>query len=83
MHCDGEVLDDTLWNTVESNAVAILPCPFTTSKFYIVTTCNYVILLVGQLETQTRLCQNNGLWSDVDNYGCPSQEIAKLWEDVS
>ena len=46
-------------------------------------TLQSIILLLGRLEMQTRLCQNNGLWSDVDTSACPSQEIVKLWEDVS
>lgn len=41
------------------------------------------VTTVGRLEMQTRLCQSNGLWSNVDNSACPSQEIVKLWEDVS
>jgi len=40
-------------------------------------------MLLGRFEMQTRLCQNNGLWGAIDLSDCPSQEIVKLWKDVS
>ena len=47
--------------------------------------CNNVTIsfLLGRLEMQSRLCQSNGVWSDVENSSCPSPEIVRLWEDVS
>lgn len=32
---------------------------------------------------QSRLCQNDGVWSNVENSTCPSQGIVMLWEIVS
>lgn len=42
-----------------------------------------IILLLDLFEEQSRLCQNNGVWSEVDDSTCPSQGIAQLWERVS
>ena len=48
-----------------------------------VATAIVTILLLDRLEMQSRLCNNNGMWSEVENSSCPSQDIVTLWESVS